>query len=497
MQNRDGEEVADQTMAGHVSEARKRAQLLSSDQELRALHQELVKTGIISDNEFWEARKREHDSEFSKNVHQEIGISSSILEEMRPTSEGGTCNTITYKITPSVIHRLFIENPLLEKIYEENVPHKLSELEFWTKYFQSLHNDQAQQQQHSQKEQPLKGAIITTPASIKGHNLDTQNQQEKSRQQEMDIFSKISSAKKQLDEEPKIINKRSKDIDHSVDVSSNEETIGYGSFSSNEGYGTYKDRMQNPLKLRKSLPVIRKFNRHAMFVLSSIKQKKQKIFEETKIADLEPEKTQGIIPLTIQDPNVYIKFSAVTDASVSNNQYSGEDNTKSNINGEMSFFDSKKQRVDIGKLFEKEINDWRSTVEQLMIPLPIAYSINNEVIGSSQRPSSLPHSKNSNEFSNVTTVDISISEDLKVEVLRYFRRANELLRHFYSCFPLSSPLLSQKEERFFSQISHLYDNINVFKTSIPIENRSQILQLLLGVVQSLDAAVEYHNKEIK
>jgi hypothetical protein len=40
-------------------------------------------------------------------------------------------------ITPQLVHDIFDEFPVVAKAYNDNVPNKLSEAEFWKRYFQS------------------------------------------------------------------------------------------------------------------------------------------------------------------------------------------------------------------------------------------------------------------------------------------------------------------------------------------------------------------------
>lgn len=51
-----------------TTETKQRKQLLASNPELLLLHHELVSTGIISDAEFWEARKVVHTLDLLENA---------------------------------------------------------------------------------------------------------------------------------------------------------------------------------------------------------------------------------------------------------------------------------------------------------------------------------------------------------------------------------------------------------------------------------------------
>ncbi|TFY80605.1 hypothetical protein EWM64_g3406 [Hericium alpestre] len=57
------------------------------------------------------------------------------LVDPRPQAiEGGDVKIV---VTPQLVHDIFEEYPVVAKAYDENVPNKLSEGEFWKRYFQS------------------------------------------------------------------------------------------------------------------------------------------------------------------------------------------------------------------------------------------------------------------------------------------------------------------------------------------------------------------------
>ena len=85
-------------------------------------------------------------------------------------------------------------------------------------------------------------------------------------------------------------------------------------------------------------------------------------------------------------------------------------------------------------------------------------------------------------------------EDIKKDLLTYFATANELLRHFWSSFPLSTPALIQKEAKVFKAISDLYDKIEAFRNGMPPDRRPLVGQLVVPIIQTLDKAIDKHSK---
>jgi transcription initiation factor TFIIH subunit 1 len=106
-------------------ELRLRASLLSKNRDLLKLHKELVLTGHVTEEEFWDSRKH---LLLTQEVlaKQKKGLSSSLLADIKPTTDT-TSSDIKYTLTPAIIHSIFLQYPQVHNIYKENVPDKVRE----------------------------------------------------------------------------------------------------------------------------------------------------------------------------------------------------------------------------------------------------------------------------------------------------------------------------------------------------------------------------------
>ncbi|KAM3178018.1 hypothetical protein ACTXT7_003389 [Hymenolepis weldensis] len=147
--------------------------ILESNPHLLALYKELVVTGILSSEEFWarpefsqaksigsvesvasSASKDEpappqwiSSKGISRNLIPErpqvAGVPSCLLSDIKPEMDGA--NSIRYNLTKDSIDAIFRAYPAVRQRHKELVPDKLTEPEFWNKFFQShyYHRDRA------------------------------------------------------------------------------------------------------------------------------------------------------------------------------------------------------------------------------------------------------------------------------------------------------------------------------------------------------------------
>lgn len=106
--------------------------VLKENKQLFRTFQELVMKGEMSNIEFWTTRVhllRNH----ALSSSQKKGAYN-VLGTIKPTT--GVDNKLNLSLTREKIHDIFEQYPVVQKAYNESVP-KLSESEFWQRFFQS------------------------------------------------------------------------------------------------------------------------------------------------------------------------------------------------------------------------------------------------------------------------------------------------------------------------------------------------------------------------
>ncbi|KAI0645641.1 hypothetical protein C8Q79DRAFT_910952 [Trametes meyenii] len=210
-----------------TNDFRLRKKVLLGTPELAQLHREMVMGGHITENEFWEGR--EHLLLAQAAAESQKRGKPGQLVDPRPQSVDGEVKIV---ITPQLVHDIFEEFPIVAKAYNDNVPNKLSEAEFWSRYFQSkLFNAhrasiRSSAAQHVVKDDPIFDKYLEKD--------DDDLEPRRLREERVDTFIDLGATS----------------VDH-------DET------------GNEKDVTMQAGKQRAVLPLIRKFNEHSTRLLDT------------------------------------------------------------------------------------------------------------------------------------------------------------------------------------------------------------------------------------
>ncbi|CAM6081591.1 unnamed protein product [Calypogeia fissa] len=453
------------------AEMERRMKLLQTDSELQKLHSQLVMGGVLSEADFWNARKHMLDDEADRAPKQRTGLKSAMLADVRPLTDGRT-NKVTFNLTPEIIHQIFAEKPAVHRAFLLNVPNKMSEVEFWTKYCRAEYLYRTKNQ----------AAAAAEAADDEDLALFTK---------EDDII---------LSESQRKIKKVDPTLDMGADLADDYTHL--------PGHGILRDGNKEPEEMvgPRKRSIMNDINRHAAVVLdgcpldalenakdtASVAQalaiaqqveaernavdfktrRLERIHQMTVNEDLEGPHEPELVPLCIQDPRKYF-----------DSQQSGATGD-AGPHGPTSSDPSEALECFHEQLAAFKRNGLPETVMTPDIAMKVMNDLNRDV---SATRYTLGKTAEKNVLDNLPRA-------MKDDVLQQSATGNELLRHFWASYPLTSPALVNKVNRLKEAMSQHYSRIQGIKDAAPAEHRHHISQLLHPMLQALDAAFAHYEE---
>ncbi|KAF2356719.1 BSD domain [Trinorchestia longiramus] len=116
------------------NELLEKKRILEENPRLHRLYQDLVPKNLLQPEEFW----KEIAAAYKKNLAptMEMGISGAFLADIKPQTDGNN-GKVLYNLTPEIMLAVFKTYPAVKKKHDDYVPHRMTESEFWTRFFQS------------------------------------------------------------------------------------------------------------------------------------------------------------------------------------------------------------------------------------------------------------------------------------------------------------------------------------------------------------------------
>lgn len=454
----------------------RRMKLLQQDPDLLKLHQQLVGRNVLQETEFWAARKNLLEDEQVGEQKQRTGLRSAMLADVRPLTDGRS-NKVTFNLTPEIIHQIFAEKPAVHRAFLLYVPSKMTESAFWTKYCRAeyLYRTKNSAAAAAEAAEDEELAVFTT---------------------EDDILAR-SARQKILRVDPT--------LDMAADLNDD--------YLSLPGHGVLRDGAKESLEMNqggvRKRTIIHDINRHAAVVLEGSpldtelkdtttvahalerqrkndlaneavdrgaeKRRTERISIMTEMEDLQGPPPSSFVPLTIQDPRNY--FDSQQSVGLEGGTTTGSHPASVNP-------------AKVLTAFKAQLKNFQ-TKRQLDSPIApeVGFKILTDV---TQQIANSRHTTGTAAERNILE---SLPRATRDELLHHSNTANELLRHFWAAYPLTSKALSEKAGRLKVAMSELYCRIQSMKESAAPDARHQLSRLLQPMSQTLDAAITHYDGE--
>ncbi|XP_032379942.1 general transcription factor IIH subunit 1 [Etheostoma spectabile] len=390
-------------------ELEEKNRMLQEDPVLFQLYKDLVVSQVISADEFWANRLGDinnADPTISNNK-QEVGISGAFLADIRPQTDG--CNGLRYNLTADIIESIFRTYPAVKEKYSENVPHNLTEKDFWTRFFQShyFHRDRI--------------------------NTGTQ-----------DIFSECAKQDEKGLKSMVVQGVKNPLVDL---LSLEDKTL-------DEGYGFCKtfpstSNSNRTVKESSNSAIIKRFNHHSAMVLAAGSRKGETPADHTS----ETSSTDGNSRDSdfFQPPVKKVKLQEVIEY---------EDLQRENRPKTVALNLKKSDRYAHGPV---PLQSQHYTTSQDIINSVnyIRHEMQNykpnltQVLSSTTASSAIAALSPGGVLMQAATqqaINQMVPSEVQGELKHLYSAAGELLRHFWSCFPVNTPFLEEKVMKMKSNL---------------------------------------------
>ncbi|CAN4097143.1 unnamed protein product [Withania somnifera] len=463
-----------------ATEMGRRIKLLQENSELQKLHRQLVIGGILSEAEFWAARKKLLEQSENKKPKQRVALKNDMWS-VKPLSDGQT-NRVTFNLTPEVIHQIFAEKPAVRQAYLNFVPGKMSEKEFWTKYSRAEYL-------HSTKN------IVAAAA-------------EAAEDEELAVFLKqddmlASEARKKIRRVDPTLDMEADEgddymhlPDHGLPQGETKEILepqyepfkrSFSQYLNQHAAVVLRGRVID-VELGDTRSVAEAFTRTSQAELATevsdenaYKERINKVSRVAEMEDLQGPRDPPVALLSIKDPRDYFDSQQA-------NAIKGLGDAETGI-GQLKFSVSKEAAFSSLNDSISEINS-QGLIKPIISPevaLKVLNGLNQNISSTKYHLGKNPHEGVLDQLPSAT----------KNELLLHWTSIQELLKHFWSSYPITTKYFYTKVTRLKDAMSQIYPKLQEIKESVQSDIRHQVSLLVQPMLQALDAAFAHYDADVQ
>ncbi|KAG6469745.1 hypothetical protein ZIOFF_070676 [Zingiber officinale] len=464
-----------------TKEMEHRMKLLREDSELQKLHKELVFGNVLTESEFWATRKALLDDDSDRTLKQRTGFKSAMLADVRPSTDGQT-NKVTFSLTPEIIHQIFSEKPAVHRAFLNFVPVKMTEKDFWTKYCRAeyLHR--------------TKNSVAAAAEAAEDEELAVFLKHD-------DILANEARRKiRRVDPTVDMVADFSDDYIHlsvhGILRDGNKETIDSENDFAKRTLAHDVNRHATVVLEGRALDIELGDTRAVAEALARSKEassvdtsdenanldRQERVVRMTEIEDLQASHSLPYASLCIKDPREYFDFQQVNALKALGG--TGSRTIDYSINSEDAYYYLLQQ------ISEVKLQGVHNPVVQSDTALKVLTGLTQQISSTRYNLGKNPQESVLDRFPKRT----------KDEIMLHWMSIQELLRHFWSSYPITTAYLYNKVISHFlvlrlkSAMADIYQKLKAIK-DVQSDFRHQISLLIQPMLQALDAAFAHYDAE--
>ncbi|KAF8410904.1 hypothetical protein HHK36_003441 [Tetracentron sinense] len=465
-----------------ASEMERRMKLLREDCELQKLHKQFVISGVLTEAEFWATRKKLLNvDDASRTPKQRVGFKSSMLSDVKPSTDGQS-NKVMFTLTPEIIHQIFAEKPAVHRAFLNLVPSKMKEKDFWTKYFRAeyLHW--------------TKNSVAAAAEAAEDEELAVFLEHD-------DILA--SEARRKI-----------RRVDPTLDMEADQgddymHLPDHGILRDGSKETTYSEYEQCKRTLLQDI------NRHAAVVLEgraldvelgdtrtvaeALARSKQvelateatdenanqdrleRVSMMAEIEDLQAPRNLPFAPLHIKDPREYFDSQQANAVKALGDTVAGTKEMNCSLSTKEAYGSLR------GLISEMKVAGLSDPIVKPEVALKALNGLAQHVSSTKYHLQKNPHESVLDRLPNKT----------KEELLHHWASIQELLKHFWSSYPITTTYLYTKVCRLKDAMAQIYPKLQEIKESVQSDFRHQVSLLVQPMLQALDAAFAHYDAELQ
>ncbi|ESQ29893.1 hypothetical protein EUTSA_v10011333mg [Eutrema salsugineum] len=458
-----------------IAELELRFKVLRENSELQRLHKQFVESKVLTEDEFWATRKKLLGQVSTGKSKQQVGLKSMMVSGIKPSTDGRT-NRVTFNLTSEIIFQIFAEKPAVRQAFINYVPSKMTEKDFWTKYFRAeyLYSTKNTAVAAAEAAEDEELAVFLKPDEI----LARETRQ------------KIRRVDPTLDMEADQGDDYSHLMDHGIQRDGTKDVVESQNDQFRRSLLQDLNRHSAVVLEGRSIDVESEDTRVVAEALTRAKQVSKADGETTKDAnqdrlermsrtaemeDLQAPQNFPLAPLSIKDPRDYFESQQGNVL----NEPRGAGALNRNVHEAYGLLKESILEIRTKGLSYPLIKSEVSF--EVFSSLTQTISTAKNIIGKNPRESFLDR----------------LPKSTKDEVLHHWTSIQELLRHFWSSYPITTTYLHTKVGKLKDAMSNTYSQLDAMKQSVQSDLRHQVSLLVRPMQQALDAAFQHYETDLQ